>query len=136
MALILIVDDQSSDMLLLKSFLRSGGHNVLEASNGAEAMEITRNFNLDLVVTDLRMPVVNGLRLIRALRDTGDQIPIIAVSGPNADQLMLAEDYGANAALAKPFGKQEFLGLVDRVLADDRSSWGDAWIQPDGSTGK
>ncbi len=136
MALILIVDDQKSDMLLLKSFLRSGGHNVLEASNGAEAIEMTRNFNLDLVVTDLRMPVVNGLRLIRALRDTGDQIPIIAVSGPNADQLMLAEDYGANAALAKPFGKEEFLGLVDRVLADDRSSWGDAWIQPDGSTGK
>lgn len=136
MALILIVDDQKSDMLLLKSFLRSGGHNVLEASNGAEAIEMTLNFNLDAVVTDLRMPVVNGLRLIRALRDTGDQIPIIAVSGPNADQLMLAEDYGANAALAKPFGKEQFLALVDKVLADDRSSWGDAWIQPDGSTGR
>jgi CheY-like chemotaxis protein len=77
------------------------------------------------------MPVVNGLRLIRDLREAGDTIPIIAVSGQNADQLMLAEDYGANAAVMKPLRKEAFLKVVDQVLSDTRDTWSDVWIHPE-----
>lgn len=131
MALILIVDDQPSSLTLLKSFLRSGGHDVLEAADGAEALKKAQEFDLDAMITDLRMPVVNGLRLIRALRDGGDAIPIIAVSGPNRDQLILALDYGANAALPKPLDRDEVLAVIDKVMAENRSNWSDAWIHPE-----
>ena len=56
-----------------------------------------------LVVTDLAMPTFNGLRLIQALREMHGDTPVIAVSGQNADQLMMAEDFGAAATLISPW---------------------------------
>jgi len=132
MSRILVVDDEEMSQSLMEEALRSGGHDVVTVSNGKEALELLRqDADIRAVVTDLRMPLVNGLRLIRALRDAGDSIPIIAVSGTNADQLMLAEDYGANAGLTKPLNRDELLQVVDRALSATRSSWSNAWIHPE-----
>ena len=59
---------------------------------------------------------------------------IIAISGANRDQLLLAQDYGANAGLVKPLDRDEFLGILDRVLEDTRDSWTSAWIHPEFGT--
>ena len=77
------------------------------------------------------MPNVNGLRLIRELRENGDTIPILAVSGINRDQLMLAEDYGANVGLSKPIDRDELLKIVEQVLSDSRDDWSGVWIHPE-----
>ena len=136
MAKILLVDDEESAQTIVGEMLRSGGHEVFQASDGQEAMALLKGQHVDAVVTDLRMPIVNGLRLIRALRTQGDTMPIIAISGANRDQLMLAQDYGANAGLVKPMDRKELLDILDRALADSRDSWADAWIHPEfGSVG-
>jgi len=135
-ARILLVEDEPSDLELMRTLLRDAGHVVVYAQDGKEALEALRRETVEVVITDLRMPVVNGLRLIRSLRASGDTIPIIAVSGKNADQLMLAEDYGANAGLTKPLDRDELLSVLNKVLSDNRDRWTDAWIHPEfGSVG-
>ena len=134
---ILVVDDELSDLTLLTEILSSAGHEVLRAADGKQALDLLgQRTDIRCIVTDLRMPVMNGLRLIRELRGAGDTIPIIAISGANAEQLLLAEDYGANAILFKPLKRDELLGVLERILADTRSNWSDAWIYPEfGSVG-
>ena len=136
MATILLVEDEESAQTLLGNMLSRGGHDVLLAGDGQEALDTLKREEVAAIVTDLRMPMVNGLRLIRALRDAGDTIPIIAVSGANRDQLFLAQDYGANACLTKPVDRTEFISVVDKALSETRESWTNAWIHPEfGSVG-
>ncbi len=131
MSIILIVEDEETTRHLLTNLFQEAGHETLWASDGAMALGLLRENEVDLVVTDLAMPRINGLRMIREIRNTGDSIPIIAVSGKNADQLLLAEDYGANASISKPVDKEELLGLATRIFADTRNNWSDAWIHPE-----
>jgi len=131
MATILLVEDDEGHQVLVEKMLRSGGHHVFTAPNGHEALRLLRAHQFEAVVTDLRMPLMNGLRLIRELRSAGDTIPIIAISGVNWDQLPLAQDYGANAALLKPLDRNKLLEVLDRVLSDTRSDWSNAWIHPE-----
>ena len=125
------------EQMLLQNLLSKAGHTVALAADGEQALTRIRDDRIDAVVTDLRMPVLNGLRLIRQLREAGDTIPIVAISGANADQLMLAQDYGANAGLTKPLDRAALLDVVNRVVADTRSDWSAAWIHPEfGSVGE
>jgi len=128
MAKILVVDDEEMERALIRDIFRPGGHDLLFASEGETALEICRLESPDLVVTDLAMPDFNGLRFIRELREAGLSIPVIAVSGWAADQLDLAEDYGANVTLFKPLIGQELLDAADKIF--DRSNLsrrGDLW---------
>jgi CheY-like chemotaxis protein len=72
------------------------------------------------------MPARNGLRLIQDLRALDEGFPIIAMSGTNADQLQMAEDFGANAVLYKPLSVDMVLGAVNRLLSDASP---DIWAQ-------
>ncbi len=85
MVKILLVDDEELDLSLIREILLKGGHDILSAENGPQALEIPEDEGVTavVVVVDLRMPVFNGLRLIKTLRGSGDTIPIIAVSGAN-----------------------------------------------------
>ena len=129
MARILVVEDDISEQVLLQQLLSKAGHTI--AADGSQALDRIREDKIDAVVTDLRMPVLNGLRLIRELREAGDTIPIVAISGENADQLMLAQDYGANAGLVKPLNRDDLLAVLDRIVRDTRSDWSGAWIHPE-----
>src|SRR5689334_16912515 len=68
MATILIVDDQQTNREVLAALLGYGGHQVVEASDGAEALESTRAHHPDLVITDILMPVMDGYEFVRQLR--------------------------------------------------------------------
>jgi two-component system response regulator len=136
LAIVLIAEDEEDERELLAGFVRQKGHTPLQAKDGVDALELMRDRHVDMLVTDLAMPRMNGLRLIRSVRDSGDTIPIIAVSGKNADQLLLAQDYGANGAVSKPVHGPEFKKLMERILEDTRSDWSSAWIHPEfGSVG-
>lgn len=124
MATILIVDDDEMERRLLQSVLE-GQYDLRFAANGRIAEEILERDSIDLVVTDLAMPEVNGLRLIRDLRDKGDTVPIIAISGVAAEQLDLAQDYGAGIVLFKPVQRDRFLEAV-RVSLGHKRRW-DSW---------
>ncbi len=130
MGRILVVDDDEMDRELSRTVLQAAGHVVIFAREGESALAVCEEKTVDLVVTDLAMPDFNGLRFIMAFRKAGYETPIIALSGKAADQLDLAEDYGANLTLCKPIDGQKLLNCVQELLdtsdAEARSE-GDVW---------
>ncbi len=126
MARILIVDDEEMDRVLLSGVLQQGGHEPLFASNAAAAKRIWARSPVDLVVTDIVMPEVNGVELIEALREEDPWIRIIAVSGASPSILALASGSGAVATMAKPVDPKRLLEAIDKAL-EDRAETGEAF---------
>ncbi len=126
MARVLIVDDDEITRLILGQILQDGGHEVGYAGDGDAALAAFRTGDFDLVITDLAMPARNGLRLIQDLRGLDRYFPVVAMSGANADQLQMAEDFGAKAVLYKPLSADKVLAVVDE-LSGGKSP--DVWAQ-------
>jgi len=121
MARILIVDDDESDRTLCRTILEGGGHELLFAPNGETALRIYRGQDVDLVITDLAMPQLNGLRLIEEIIAHDGSALVIAVTGVSPEQLERAEAAGAAATLRKPYTAEVLLGAVATLLAGDVS---------------
>ncbi|RPH40882.1 MAG: response regulator [Desulfobulbaceae bacterium] len=117
---ILIIDDEESALDLLRRILEQEGHEVSAARNGQEGIEIFRRQQFDLVVTDMVMPVKDGLKTILELRRVDPAIPLIAISGGGA----IAKERYLNVAgyidgvctLPKPFSRAELLSAIDKLL--------------------
>jgi CheY-like chemotaxis protein len=116
MAHILVVDDDRDHRLALVAMLRGAGHEAIEAADGKNALDLCRETEIDVVVTDLQMPEIHGLELITLLRDLSPPPPIVAVSGTGSDQLSVAEALGAWVTLSKPVLPDKLLGAVDEAL--------------------
>jgi CheY-like chemotaxis protein len=118
MARILFVDDDELEQVFAREILSLGQHEVVQARDGEEAVSIYRREGLyiDAVVTDLAMPRLNGLRLIQELREIAPDVILIAASGRNADQLDLAEGYGVDAVLLKPWDPAQFLEILENLI--------------------
>ncbi|HZT19090.1 MAG TPA: response regulator [Dongiaceae bacterium] len=120
MASILIIDDDGFYRGVLRRVLEDGGHQVIECSDGQEALEIYGLRHPDLVITDIFMPGMDGSEVIRALKEVDDGARIIAVSGGGTfydiDVLDMAKKLGANAILRKLDPKERVLGEIERVL--------------------
>lgn len=128
MARILIVDDDEVTRLILGRILQDAGHEVTYAGDGDMALGVFRIGRFDVVITDLAMPGRNGLRLIKDLQVEDWKLPLIAMSGCNAEQLPMAEDFGAKAVLYKPLEPELVLAAVDKVLGKaSEDIWVRAW---------
>ena len=127
MAKILIVDDEEMDRLLEGTLLEKEGHTVFFAQHGESALKVYDAQAIDLVITDLKMPLLNGLRLIRELKEADPGAVIVAVSGASADQLDLAKQLGAFSALLKPIDQQTLLDAVTEGLSQRKKGGSDAW---------
>ena len=112
MARILIVEDEPADRIILGVILEEVGHEVYFASDGCHALKIYTKTSIDVVVTDLQMPYVDGLELIEALRALAPDEPIIAVSGKGPHLLTESRKQGVYAALRKPVERHELLEAV------------------------
>lgn len=116
-ATILVADDHDAIRDLIARVLTSDGHAVTCVADGAELLRITASRSFDLVLTDLSMPKIDGLTVIRLLRaePCTAQLPIIAMS---ADPCVERDAHaaGANAFLAKPFLLDELLTAVECAL--------------------
>lgn len=122
MATILFVDDDEMERTFAREILEPRGHRVLYAGDGETALKVFSTESIDVVVTDLAMPRLNGLRLIKRLRAEDPEVHVIAASGINADQLDLAEDMGAIAVLQKPWDPRKFLDTLARILTTEQAS--------------
>ena len=115
MANVLIVDDEEMDRLLEGRVIEEAGHTPFFAGDGDTAMQMYKENNIALVITDLRMPRVDGLSLIRAIIAHDPDAAIIAVSGL-AQHLETAEEYGAVAGLVKPVEPEDLIETVQEIL--------------------
>ena len=117
MARILLIEDEDSVRAMLRKVLETDGHDVLEAANGEQALQLEENGPVDLVVTDIIMPQMDGFGAIHLLRKRDPDIAILAVTGGTADYLKAAKDKGACQVLQKPFDNQTLLDTVSSLLA-------------------
>ena len=123
MAHVLVVDDETSIVMVLQSMLTRLGYDVLTAANGRQALELASVGSVDLVVTDIVMPDMNGIELITELQEKHPKLKIIAMSGGSVDNgpdeyLKDAQDLGAARCLAKPFMLSELSSLVKELLSE------------------
>lgn len=119
MAKILVMDDEASIRLLLRTALESAGHKVLEAETGQAGIALYRRESADVVITDIFMPDLNGLDTIIELTREFLNVKVIAISGGQGESGLLdtAKLLGARQTLRKPFGIPELLRAVQYELA-------------------
>ncbi|NEJ20944.1 response regulator [Rhizobium leguminosarum] len=116
---ILTVDDSASIRLTTKVTLTNAGYHVTEAVNGAEGLATAKGNSFDLIVTDLNMPVMDGLTMIEELRKLPAQagVPIIFLTTESdADLKARAKAAGATGWLTKPFDPESLVKIVKKVL--------------------
>jgi CheY-like chemotaxis protein len=122
MARVLVVDDEPDVLLLCRLNLEQRGHQVLEAPNGDEALDLAREGTPDLVVLDLMLPGIDGYQVLQALRADGrtSGIPVLVLTAKSlqADRER-SRQLGAAAFVTKPFLPDELCDKVDEVLAGE-----------------
>ena len=124
MADILLVEDSPEVAMTVREILSGAGHNVSGAANGKEALAQLKERRFDLIISDIWMPEMDGINLLKELRGSGNSIPVIVISGgaPNAPLTYtapLASTFGANEVIYKPFEKDELLTTVSSALKAD-----------------
>jgi len=119
---ILLVDDDDHFRTMLSEALTDEGHQVQEASDGKQALELYALRPTDLVITDLVMPEKEGLEMIVEIKRLHAGVKIIAISGGgrgnSPSYLKMAKAFGAQLVLAKPFSHREILDAISQVLAN------------------
>jgi DNA-binding NtrC family response regulator len=114
MATILIIDDDDLIRVLLRSALEEAGYEVTEAANGRQGLELYRHRPMDLVITDIIMPEMNGLDMLLELTREFLHAKVIAISGAGEEKnaLDVAKLLGARQTFQKPFSLPHLLGAV------------------------
>jgi DNA-binding NtrC family response regulator len=116
-ARILIVDDDRTFRLSTAELLRQDGHSVFEAGNAEEATEAIGAMSLDLVLLDVRMPGLDGIRLLQVLRERGEGVPILMVSGfGTVESAVESIHLGADDFLTKPVDPDVLSARVSELL--------------------
>ncbi len=123
MARILLVDDESSIVKVLEEMLSQLDYEIVTALGGTEALQKLSSDNIDLVVTDIVMPNMNGLQLIEEIQKADPGVKIIAMSGGDiksgpAEYLQTASKLGVLGCLAKPFTINDLSTLAKSLLAE------------------
>jgi two-component system, chemotaxis family, chemotaxis protein CheY len=117
---ILVVDDSKAMRMIVVRTLRQAGfsgHDVVEAENGKEGLELTQSIKPGLVLSDWNMPEMTGIELLRTLRDQGDTTPFgFVTSEGSAEMRKRAEAAGALFLIAKPFTADVFAEVLEPVL--------------------
>ena len=116
MAAILVVDDDETIRNLLRDYLETDGHRILQAEDGEEALDVLHRESVDLLITDMVMPRMDGLTLIRHLRQAGSRVKILAAAGWGEVSLPRAVQLGADATIEKPLDFGELRALVRGML--------------------
>jgi CheY-like chemotaxis protein len=116
---ILIVEDSEPFREVLAELLELDGHRVWACDSGDSALKCLTENPMDLVITDLQMPQIDGFELIRILHRSRPELGVIAISGLNDQLLKMGTSLGAKAILAKPFTADE-LFLAVRTVTDLR----------------
>jgi two-component system response regulator AtoC len=115
---ILVVDNEAKMRRILELSLKSLGHSVLEAGDGVEALAVIEQQSVDLVLTDLRMPRMDGIALLEALRERNQDVPVIVMTAyATIETAVAAMKLGAVDYIIRPFEMETVEMAVTRALA-------------------
>jgi len=117
---ILVIDDEDNLRATFQERLTIEGYQVWTASNGRKGLQLYHDHSFDLVITDVLMPELDGLEVVRTLRRVSTTLPIIVMSGGgdrDLDFLMEAEEFGATRTISKPFRPEELIAMIHALLS-------------------
>jgi two-component system chemotaxis response regulator CheY len=120
MAKILAVDDSPSIRQMVSLVLKSAGHEVVTAENGVEALDFASAEDVNLVVTDVHMPEMNGITLISKLRELNSYrfTPILVLTTESSAEMKAkGKEAGATGWIVKPFSPDSLLATIDKVIS-------------------
>lgn len=116
---IITIDDAQTMRKMIRFTLQTTGHQVLEASDGQEAFDTLKNKPVDLIITDVNMPRMDGIELTRKLRSTPlhSRTPIVLLTTESSpEKKNQGRAAGATGWIVKPFSQKQLLSIVAKVL--------------------
>ncbi len=114
---ILVVDDEPNYLIVLSELLKDENYEVFTAENGEQALKIIQKSDLDLVITDMQMPVMNGMELLREIKNFNSELPVIMITAyGEIEKAVAAMQAGALNYLSKPFKNEELLVNVKKAI--------------------
>ena len=114
---VLIVDDEPAVLSLLRTVLKQGKFEVVEARAADDALNLLEHESVDLVISDIRMPGMSGIELLDELREWDMDLPVIFISGKGTDrEWAQAVQSSASALIEKPFKKEALLKAVQKAF--------------------
>lgn len=119
MAKILVADDSASMRQMIEFTLKEAGHQVVVATDGQEALNIAKGLTTDLVITDVNMPNMDGISLIRELRELPSYkfTPILTLTTESTtEKKQEGKSAGATGWIVKPFNPERLLATLNKVL--------------------
>ncbi|MEM7554045.1 MAG: response regulator [Cyanobacteria bacterium P01_A01_bin.84] len=119
-SIILVVDDNPDLRTYVSEILKASGYRIITARNGSEGFKIARKIAPNLIITDLMMPVVTGIQMIKMIRQEVRLrgVPVILLTAKVDEETRIeGTEHGADAYLAKPFNDRELLAEVKNLLA-------------------
>lgn len=119
MATILAVDDSASMRQMVTFTLKGAGYDVQEASDGSEALTAVKNKKFDLVLSDVNMPVMDGIEFVTELRKLSEYkfVPVLMLTTESTgDKKMAGKKAGATGWIVKPFNPDQLLSTIKKVL--------------------
>lgn len=126
MAKILIVDDSDILRIELREALKSGGHTVVQAVDGADGLsKAALDATIDLVIADYNMPLMDGLTMVHHIRKLPGREHVrffIHTQETSSRLKQVGREYGVSAWLIKPFDREKLLNAIERILGEVKKS--------------
>lgn len=119
MANILAVDDSASMRQMVTFTLKGAGYDVEEASDGSEALTLAKSKKFDLILSDVNMPVMDGIEFVTELRTLAEYkfVPVLMLTTESTgDKKMAGKKAGATGWIVKPFNPDQLLSTIKKVL--------------------
>jgi len=114
---ILVVDDDSDVRFVVCELLRTGGYDVLEAADGSSALGLVAEREVDVVLSDIKMPDLDGIELLRTLREREQDVPVLLMTGgPSVETAIQAVELGALRYLVKPIDADGLRSAVEAAI--------------------
>ncbi len=114
---ILVVDDEPNYLIIIAELLRDEGFEVYSADNGQKALDIARTTDLDLILTDMQMPVLNGMELLEQVKLINENLPVIMITAyGEVEKAVKAMQAGAFNYLTKPFKNDELIANIKKAI--------------------
>ncbi|HFE53291.1 MAG TPA: sigma-54-dependent Fis family transcriptional regulator [Bacteroidetes bacterium] len=115
---VLVVDDEEDILQLFTELLQRWGYEAVTARNGVEALDKFRTQQIDLIVSDLKMPEMDGLELLQRIRSIDSRVPVLVLTGyPTVETAVKAIQEGAFDYLMKPVNPEELRFRIEKALA-------------------